>query len=758
MTWFSETGIRGHRVRYEHEEGHMGIKILLTVYENVEMLELNLECLRIMSGAGHEDVVIIDMGTDREVTAWVERQKEWDYVCAEGLENYARILNTAIAEFSADEDVMLLNSNLVCLGDCVRRLSRICGSDGMTGAVIPSDFAEICPEKVDIAQALDRIGRTRRERGEELAMKIPFQCVYMARRFINDIGPLDESLLLPDNVMLDYSLRGISEKWKLITVPDAFVYEMVPYADVYAVFLGADADRESLKAKWDMNYFNGVPNEELIRAIERRKDEVFSVLEVGCDCGVNLMRIRNEYPEAALFGMEINPGAARIASEFGDVVCGNVEDGDLPYEDGIFDYILFGDVLEHLRDPEKVVGRCRRLLRAGGKIIASIPNLMHYGVLRSLIGGDFAYQDTGLLDRTHIHFFTYNEIVRMFWRQGYKIDSCTYNVLGNMKENDRRYVAELAKMGGGREFMYLAYQYLVVAGPAKETDTGRFLPRFRSDEETIRLITQEGMSLGRFGDGEFAIAFDIPRQKFQRPDPGLRDRIRQVLTQTDNPALLIGIADHYGGLERFNAQAARGIRMYLTDETRAQHMSLLSPDRVYSDTYMTRPYVIHRDVFTDGPRGRFESLKKIWEGRRVIIVEGAQTRLGVGNDLLGGAAGVRRILAPATDSFDRYEDILAVCEECREMAEMFLLAIGPSSGVLAYDLSRRGIQAVDVGHVDLEYEWFLAGKGTRVEVPNKYNNEFAGGDKVSDADLPENYYEEIIADLSDRVQGAGGMG
>ena len=89
------------------------------------------------------------------------------------------------------------------------------------------------------------------------------------------------------------------------------------------------------------------------------------------------------------------------------------------------------------------------------------------------------------------------------------------------------------------------------------------------------------------------------------------------------------------------------------------------------------------------------------------------------------------------------------------MADMFLLAIGPSSGVLAYDLSRRGIQAVDVGHVDLEYEWFLAGKGTRVEVPNKYNNEFAGGDKVSDADLPENYYEEIIADLSNRVQGAG---
>ena len=279
-------------------------------------------------------------------------------------------------------------------------------------------------------------------------------------------------------------------------------------------------------------------------------------------------------------------------------------------------------------------------------------------------------------------------------------------------------------------------------------ETECFLPRFRSDEETIRLITEEGRSLGRFGDGEFAIAFDIPRQKFQRTDPRLRDRIRQVLTQTDNPALLIGIANHYGGLERFNAQAAWGIRRYLTDETRRQHMSLLSPDRVYSDAYITRVYVLYRDVFTDAPRKRFEALKKIWEGKRIIIVEGAQTRLGVGNDLFGGAARIRRILAPATDSFDRYEDILVRCEECREMADLFLLAIGPSSGVLAYDLSRQGIQAVDVGHIDMEYEWFLAGKGVRVEVPNKYNNEVAEGDKVYNADLPEEYYEEIIVDFS----------
>lgn len=726
----------------------MRVKIFLMVYENTGMLELNLECLRIMSGAENADIVIIDMGTDRDINLWLGNQKRWNYICAEGLENYAEILNTAISEFSTDEDIIILNSNLICLGDCIRKLSRSCDRDKMTGAVIPANFSVICPEKVDIAKALDMVEGQEWNQEGALAIRMHSQCVYISRRFLEDVGRLDKDLLLPDNVMLDYSFRGLSRKWKLVYAANAFVYEMIPHTDVYTAFLGADVDCQSLKAKWNMNYFNGIPNERLINTIARPKDEKFSVLEIGCDCGVNLMRIRNEFPQARLFGIEINPNAARIASGFGDVICGNIEDFDLPYGDGTFDYILFGDVLEHLQDPETAVGYCRRLLRSGGRIIASIPNLMHYTVLQSLMGGDFTYQDTGLLDRTHIHFFTYNEIIRMFWRQGYKVEACSYSCIPSTSREDEQYIAKLKDIGGSEEFMYLAYQYLIVAGSCEGMETECFLPRFRSDEETIRLITEEGRSLGRFGDGEFAIAFDIPRQKFQRTDPRLRDRIRQVLTQTDNPALLIGIANHYGGLERFNAQAAWGIRRYLTDETRRQHMSLLSPDRVYSDAYITRVYVLYRDVFTDAPRKRFEALKRIWEGKRIIIVEGAQTRLGVGNDLFGGAARIRRILAPATDSFDRYEDILVRCEECREMADLFLLAIGPSSGVLAYDLSRQGIQAVDVGHIDMEYEWLLAGKGVRVEVPNKYNNEVAEGDKVYNADLPEEYYEEIIVDFS----------
>ncbi len=274
-----------------------------------------------------------------------------------------------------------------------------------------------------------------------------------------------------------------------------------------------------------------------------------------------------------------------------------------------------------------------------------------------------------------------------------------------------------------------------------------FYPRFRSNEETICLINDEKKSLARFGDGEFSLAFHIQRQKFQCLDEKLSERIWQILSGDVPDNLLIGIADNYGSLDKYNDKTALAIREYMTESVRSMHQQLLNETMVYSDAYITRPYVIYKDVFSDEPRRRFELLKTIWAKKNIVIVEGAQTRLGVRNDLFEGCATIKRIIAPATDSFSRYKDILNACIDIAPSADMFLLAIGPSSGVLAYDLSIHDIQAIDVGHVDLEYEWFLAGKGERVQVPYKYNNEVQEGEKVEEIH-DVTYEAQIVASFT----------
>lgn len=214
-----------------------------------------------------------------------------------------------------------------------------------------------------------------------------------------------------------------------------------------------------------MNYFNNYANWNFMPYIQKEEYEEFSVLEVGCDCGANLYEgVKNEYPNARIYGIEINEHAARIAACFFPVQTGNIEDRELYFGDEKFDYIIFGDVLEHLHDPAGTIFYCKELLKKDGHILASIPNLMHYSVMKDLLNGNFTYTDKGLLDRTHIHFFTYKEIVKMFETQGYLIEKIEPLITTSSVSLQEKWVEKLMSISDeAEEFMFRAFQYLVSA-------------------------------------------------------------------------------------------------------------------------------------------------------------------------------------------------------------------------------------------------------------------------------------------------------
>lgn len=268
-------------------------------------------------------------------------------------------------------------------------------------------------------------------------------------------------------------------------------------------------------------------------------------------------------------------------------------------------------------------------------------------------------------------------------------------------------------------------------------------PRIASHEKTLELLIKEGKSISRFGDGEFATINGEVRHKFQTDiDMELARRLKEVLG-SNQENLLVAIADNYGDLSKYTDNAQREIRYYMTEEVRRTHLELLEKEREYHDAYISRPYAMYRDNVTDAPEERFEMLKKLWQGKKCVFVEGEKTRMGVGNDLFAETESIQRILAPAENAFRCYEKILA---ECMKMPKdsVFILALGPTATVLAYDLCEVGYQALDLGHLDLEYEWFLKGQRGRAPVMNKYNNELPGGEKVEEV-FDEAYLKQIVA-------------
>lgn len=149
------------------------------------------------------------------------------------------------------------------------------------------------------------------------------------------------------------------------------------------------------------------------------------VVEVGCAAGVLGKNHKLRSPECEYIGIEIDEQVAKYAKyELDRVIVGDAEDSSVidRIERGSADCIIYGDVLEHLRDPWGALSWHRSWLKDDGIVLICLPNVGHISVLAQLLEGNWSYRDRGLLDRTHIRFFTYNEIVRMVLRAGYQID------------------------------------------------------------------------------------------------------------------------------------------------------------------------------------------------------------------------------------------------------------------------------------------------------------------------------------------------
>ena len=143
---------------------------------------------------------------------------------------------------------------------------------------------------------------------------------------------------------------------------------------------------------------------------------------------------------------------------------------------------------------------------------------------------------------------------------------------------------------------------------------------------------------------------------------------------------------------------------------------LLIPGRKYENAFLSRPYM---DYTSKEHCARwFRELKTIWEGRDIVFIEGAMSRLGVGNDLFDNAGSIRRILCPPRNAFERYDRILNEALKV-EKEVLFLIALGPTATVLAYDLHNAGYQAVDIGHIDVEYEWWRMKARRKVKLEKK---------------------------------------
>lgn len=247
-------------------------------------------------------------------------------------------------------------------------------------------------------------------------------------------------------------------------------------------------------------------------------------------------------------------------------------------------------------------------------------------------------------------------------------------------------------------------------------------------EDTINEIKIGNKSISRFGDGELDII--VGRDlKFQGHNQKLAERLEEIL-KSNQDFCIIGVPDV---LNEFNNLTEESEAFWIRnmERTRDTWIKYLNEDMSYGTANLTRLYIRHKDRSNCGKY--FSMLKSIWEGRDVVICEGEQTRFGVGNDLLDKCKTVRRVICPAEDAFSQYDEILSRLKK-EDKNTLIIMALGPTATVLAYDLSKEGYQALDIGHFDIEYEWYKRNATKKEKIENKYTNEVVNGNATEDVD------------------------
>jgi 2-polyprenyl-3-methyl-5-hydroxy-6-metoxy-1,4-benzoquinol methylase len=156
-----------------------------------------------------------------------------------------------------------------------------------------------------------------------------------------------------------------------------------------------------------------------------------NVVDFGCASGYLAEFLLEK--DCSVTGIDINEKAAKLAQNY----CRRVIVADLDHqplshlfnEEQLFDVAVFGDVLEHLRNPWTILRETLGLLNSQGYVIASIPNIAHGAIRLALLAGNFDYQQMGILDNTHLRFFTYKSVIELFETSGYTIESIDRTLL-----------------------------------------------------------------------------------------------------------------------------------------------------------------------------------------------------------------------------------------------------------------------------------------------------------------------------------------
>lgn len=225
--------------------------------------------------------------------------------------------------------------------------------------------------------------------------------------------------------------------------------------------------------------------------------------------------------------------------------------------------------------------------------------------------------------------------------------------------------------------------------------------RVYSVEETIKELIYSEKSMVRFGDGEITV-ISGKSLKLQKVSSEIADGLKRILGY-EHENMIVTIPEIFGDMSVYRKESRQFWKEHLLIY-RKIYKKYCNPDRVYYNTSFSRFYYAYEDKSKCNIWA--EQIRQIWKDRDVVVVEGERTHNGVGNDLLDTAKSVERIIGPASNAYGMLDEILECCRKYSK-DRLFLVSLGVAAKFIVERLFLEGYRVLDIGNLDVEYEWFL---------------------------------------------------
>lgn len=408
--------------------------VILTYNE----LPLTKQCLASINNYTEQkdiEIIVVDNGSNDGTIDYLKSIPSLKIILNEKNLGFAKGCNQGL-DIATGDQVLFLNNDTIVTKNWLKPLVSLLHSDEKIGMVGPVSNYVSGSQQINVnytnIEGIDgftssycesQAGKSRR------VLRLVGFCLLVKKEVIKKIGKFDERFEYGSFEDDDFCLRTLSSGYELRIALDSFVHHHGHATftanheiDIYNLY---NLNRKKFIDKWkvDLTYFFHSRPE----IIELVPVEAKRILDIGCGAGAVGMELLNRQ-SCTLYGVELNSFMGSIASKHYDRVdTTDIESLDLPYNANFFDTIILGDILEHLKDPWKLIEELFTYLKPSGSLICSVPNISHAEAVFPLLCGDWNYVDAGILDRTHLRFFTPRTVQSLFPLELFDIQSQTYN-------------------------------------------------------------------------------------------------------------------------------------------------------------------------------------------------------------------------------------------------------------------------------------------------------------------------------------------